>query len=103
MPARPTRPDHRRLAVSASDPVTRRLLACGVVGPPLFLSVIISEGALRPHYDPVEQMSSALSLSDRGWIQITNFVVTGLSMIAFGVGLRRALCSGRARIAGPLL
>ncbi|GAA2397458.1 DUF998 domain-containing protein [Actinomadura vinacea] len=103
MTTRPTRATYQRSAASPSDRVTRRLLACGAIGPPLFLSVIIIEGALRPHYDPVEQMSSALSLSDRGWIQITNFVVTGLSMIAFAVGLRRALPSGRACIAGPLM
>ncbi|XVQ15699.1 DUF998 domain-containing protein [Spirillospora sp. CA-255316] len=83
--------------------VTKGLLTCGAVGAPLFLAVILIEGVLRRGYDPIQQMSSALSLGDRGWIQITNFVITGSLMIAFAAGLRRALHSGRSSVAGPLL
>ena len=32
---------------------------------------------------------SLLSLGDLGWIQITNFVVSGLLLVAFGVGVAR--------------
>ncbi len=42
---------------------TRLLLACGVVGPFLFTSVLLIEGATRPGYNPWVQAGSALSLS----------------------------------------
>src|SRR5262249_27887614 len=38
---------------------------------------------------------SLLSNGHLGWIQITNFVLTGLMTVAFAVGLRRALPPGR--------
>jgi hypothetical protein len=44
-----------------------------------------------------------LSLGDLGWIQIANFVLTGLLSIAFAVGLRRVLHPGRAGTWGPVL
>jgi hypothetical protein len=37
------------------------------------------------------------------WIQIANFIVTGLLTIAGAAGMRRALQSGRGRTWGPLL
>lgn len=78
------------------DRVTRLLLAAGVVGAPLFVVVFLVDGATRPGYDPTYHPVSALSLGDRGWLQITNFVVTGLLMLAFSVGLSRALRPGPA-------
>lgn len=36
-------------------------------------------------------------------MQITNFVVTGLLVLAFAVGLRRVLHLGRGAVAGPVL
>lgn len=87
----------------AETRLTRALLLCGAVGAPLFLVVILIEGALRPGYDPLRDMSSALSLTGRGWVQIGNFVLTGLAMIAYAVGLRRVLRSGRGALSGPVL
>jgi hypothetical membrane protein len=83
--------------------VTRALLACGAVGAPLFVVVLLIEGATRPGYSPMRHPGSLLSLGDRGWVQITNFLVTGLLMLAFAVGLRRALDSGPGSRWGPVL
>ncbi|MFC7107845.1 DUF998 domain-containing protein [Nonomuraea rubra] len=55
--------------------------------------VLLAEGALRPHYNPVYHSGSQLSLGDRGWIQIANFVVSGLLMLPYAEGVRRALAS----------
>jgi hypothetical membrane protein len=85
------------------DRVTRRLLAAGAVGPPLFVAVFLVDGATRPGYDPTYHPVSALSLGDRGWLQITSFVVTGLLMLGFAVGLRRALQPGPAARWAPYL
>ncbi|MEU6712284.1 DUF998 domain-containing protein [Nonomuraea sp. NPDC046802] len=73
--------------------VTGTLLVCGAAGAPLFVIVLLVEGALRAHYNPLYHSGSHLSLGDRGWIQATAFVVTGLLMIAYAVGVRRALRS----------
>lgn len=86
-----------------ADALTRRLLACGAVGGFGFIAVFLIEGAIRPHYDPLSQPVSSLSLGNGGWIQIANFVVTGLLMLACALGLRRALSSGRGAIWGPIL
>ena len=40
---------------------------------------------------------------ERGWIQVANLVVTGLMVIAFAVGLRRALATGTGARWAPRL
>jgi len=85
------------------DRVTRLLLAAGAAAPPLFVVVFLVDGATRAGYDPSYHPVSALSLGDRGWLQITNFVVTGLLMLGFSVGLRRALRPGPAARWAPVL
>ena len=69
----------------------RVLLACGAMGPPLFVVVFLAEGAVRPDYDPLRHPISSLSLGDSGWTQSLSFVVTGLLVVAFAIGLRPAL------------
>lgn len=71
----------------------RRFLICGFA-PLLFLVVILVEGAVRPGYDPVNRWGSELSNGSWGWVQIANFIVTGLLTIVFAVGVRRALRDG---------
>lgn len=94
---------HREKTNTPQPRVTRTLLGCGAVGAVLFVLIFLLDGATRPGYDPVYHPVSALSLGNRGWIQIANFVLTGLLMVAFAVGLRRALYPGRGALWGPLL
>jgi len=82
---------------------TRILLACGVAGPFLFNIVYWVEGAIRPGYNPWRQAISALSLSNQGWLQIINFIVCGLLIIAFAIGLRVTLRTGNGATWGPIL
>jgi hypothetical protein len=70
------------------------LLLGGVIGPPLFVLVVLIEGAIRPGYSAWRDFVSALSLGDQGWEQIAIFLVCGLLALGFAVGLRRALRSG---------
>ncbi|MEU5566551.1 DUF998 domain-containing protein [Micromonospora musae] len=81
--------------------LTRALLACGAAAPALFILVFLLDGATRAGYDPTYHPVSALSLGERGWVQITNFVLTGLLLLAFAVGMRRALHPGSAGTWGP--
>jgi hypothetical protein len=82
---------------------TRLLIAGGAIGPLLFTIVYLIEGATRPGYDAWRQAASALSLSDQGWMQITNFIVCGLLILGFAVGLRQTLRGGRGATWGPIL
>ena len=82
---------------------TRLLLACGAVGPPLFIVAFLVEGATRAGYSPLRHPVSSLSIGDYGWTQRLNFVVTGLLIIAFALGLRPALRRYGAGIWAPLL
>ena len=69
---------------------TKALLFCGVIAGPLFVVAFLVEGATRAHYDPLRHPVSSLALGDRGWTQSANFVVTGLLVLAFAIGLQRA-------------
>jgi hypothetical membrane protein len=82
---------------------TDRLLLAGQVGAPLTVAVFTVDGLFRPGYDPVRHYVSQLSLGPGGWVQVANFLVTGALMLAFAVGLRRALRPGRGSRWGPLL
>jgi hypothetical protein len=78
------------------------LLKCGAIAGPLFTVAWILEGATRANYDPLQHAISSLSVGDRGWIQIITLIVTGLLIVAFAFGLRRALGHGGA-VWGPVL
>lgn len=86
------------------SPLTSRLLlACGVIGPFLFTIVYLIEGATRPGYNPWLQAVSALSLSEQGWMQIANFIISGLFILGFAVGLRQTFRVGKGATWGPIL
>jgi hypothetical membrane protein len=83
--------------------VLRILLFCGVIGPLLFIVVFLIEGATRTNYDPLRQPVSSLSIGNYGWIQAANFIITGLLVIPFAIGLRFVLHPGRGSLWGCLL
>jgi Protein of unknown function (DUF998) len=82
---------------------TRLLITCGVIGPLLFIIVLLIEGATRPGYSAWHNYGSSLSLGDQGWMQITNFLVCGLLTLCFAIGLRQVFRTGRSSVWGPLL
>jgi len=82
---------------------TQMLLACGAVAGPLFIVVGVTQALTRAEFDPVKHPLSLLSVGDLGWIQITNFVVTGVLFLASAVGMLRVLRPGRASKWGPRL
>ena len=81
----------------------RLLLACGAIGPLLFIVVFLIEGVTRPHYSAWQNVVSSLSQGEGGWMQITNFIVCGALVLSFAIGLRRALRTGRGSTWGPIL
>jgi hypothetical membrane protein len=85
------------------ESATNKLLTCGIVAGPVFAAVAGAQIALRPGFDLRRHAISLLSLGDLGWIQIANFVVTGVLTIACAVGIRKKLYGGRAGTWGPIL
>ncbi|WP_227984344.1 DUF998 domain-containing protein [Nocardia spumae] len=81
----------------------RLLLTCGVIAPLLNIVVIHALGAIRPDYNAWVVPDSNLELGPGGWMQITNYVVTGSLLLAFAVGMRRLPRTGRGATWGPLL
>lgn len=82
---------------------TRRLLAAGAVAGPLFVAAAVLQMPFRPGFDIARHAVSALSLGDAGWIQVANFVATGVLTLALAVGLRRVLHPGPGGTWGPSL
>jgi hypothetical protein len=82
---------------------TRLLLACGVIGPLLNIVVLLILGATRPGYNAWLIPDSSLELGQGGWIQITNYLICGALLLAFAIGIRRVLPTGRGSTWGPIL
>jgi hypothetical protein len=80
---------------------TRTLLTCGIVAGPLYMIVGLMQIAIRPGFDIRRHPLSLLSNGALGWIQISNFLITGALLAAGAVGLGQALQSGRGRIWAP--
>ena len=81
----------------------RLLLACGAIGPLLFIVVFLIEGATRPNYSAWHHFVSSLSQGEQGWMQITNFLICGGLVLCFAIGLRRVLHPGKGSTWGPIL
>jgi hypothetical protein len=73
---------------------TKNLLGYGVIAGPLYVVVSLCQALTRDGFDLTRHQWSLLSNGTCGWIQITNFVVTGACVVAAAVGLRRALGPG---------
>jgi hypothetical membrane protein len=89
-PIEGTRPGTR----DGARPGTRRLLTAGAAAGPLYVVVSLAQALTREGFDLGRHPWSLLSNGALGWIQITNFVVCGLLVIAAAAGLRRALTPG---------
>jgi hypothetical protein len=81
----------------------RLLLRAGTVAGPIFLAVAIGQAVTRDGFDPSRHPVSLLSLGDLGWLQITNFTVTGMLYLAGAAGLRTALAGGPGAVWVPRL
>lgn len=86
-----------------STRVTRLLLGCGVVAGPFYVIVALAQALTRERFDLTKHSWSLLANGDLGWIQITNFIATGMMVIAAAVGLHMTLRPKRGSIWGALL
>jgi hypothetical protein len=81
----------------------RNLLACGIVAGPLFVIASLAQAFTRAGFDLGRHPISLLSLGYSGWVQLANFVVSGVLYLAGAVGVRDVLRRGRGSTWGPLL
>lgn len=96
-------PAASRRAAHAAEPSTRVLVTAGVVAGPLFVLVGLVQVLTREGFDLTRHPLSLLALGDLGWIQIANFIVAGVLMLAFALGARRSLGDGPGRVWAPVL
>ncbi|MEV0792673.1 DUF998 domain-containing protein [Kribbella sp. NPDC050459] len=83
---------------------TRALLTGGAVAGPLYVATWLIQAFTREAFDITRHPASLLANGGPGWIQTTNFIVSGLLTIAAGVGLRRAMPpASPGRVWGPRL
>lgn len=81
----------------------KRLLACGVWGPAIFVAAFLIEGATRPGYSAWVDYVSDLSLGTGGWMQTANFLVGGWLMLGFAVALTELVPLRRVPASAPPL
>lgn len=82
---------------------TRMLLNCGISAGPLYIVLGLLQMLIRPGYDPTRHDLSLLSNGELGWIQIANFLLSGLFVVAGAVGISKAIRESQGRIWIPLL
>jgi len=75
----------------------------GMLGTWLFTLSFTVNGFLRPGYDPVKMYISELSIGPQGWIQIVSFMLLGLCIMLFALGLKEAFPTGKGSQAAWIL
>jgi len=86
--------------------IQRVLAACGVAGPLIFTVVVAILGFIRPEYSHASQLVSELGEPGAPYAVVMNlfgFILFGLLMIAFAVGLHRGIIEGKGSWIGPAL
>ncbi len=71
--------------------LTKTLLFCGVIATPIFIITFLIGGFIRPDYLSLRHPISSLSIGKNGWIQSLNFIVSGILILAFSLGMDRAI------------
>ena len=69
----------------------RTAARAGIIGPLLFSSAIVVQGAVLPEYSHVRLPISALAAWPTGWIQDLSFYLFGALTVVFAIGLNRAV------------
>jgi hypothetical protein len=93
--------------------IIKMTAVAGIVGPILFATALLSLTVLQhdfmvgigwqPWRDPAGAWPSGLALGPYGWVQVWSFVLSGLLLMIFAVGLHLGTTNGRASRIGPAL
>ena len=92
-------------------PMIRTAAIAGMAGPVLFVGILVVLTMVqydfmlgigwRPLGDPAGAWPSGLALGPYGWVQISNFVVSGLLLAIFAAGLHFGVTDGHGSRVGP--
>jgi hypothetical protein len=82
--------------------VTKSLLSAGIIAGPIYIALGLTQALTRPGFDITRHALSLLSNGDLGWIQVTNFMISGLLVIAGALGIQRAI-EGKGKTWSTLL
>lgn len=67
------------------------LLSCGIAGSLVFITTYLLFGFTTPHFDTLRNTISSLELVKNGWLQRANFILFGIFIIFFTIGLSKEL------------
>jgi hypothetical membrane protein len=85
-------------------PAVRVAALAGITGPIVFtVTFLVQQLARSAEYDPIAEPVSALEAGPNGWIQQANFVVFGVMLFVFALGVHRGVARSRFGILGPAL
>jgi hypothetical protein len=83
---------------------TKTFLTLGACAGLVYVGLAVLQMFIRSGFDPTRHDWSLFSNGDLGWIQITNFLLTGAFVICAAIGIRQGLnLSGKESTWGPLL
>lgn len=82
---------------------TPRLLLAGVPIFPIFIGVSLLLTVVSPPFSLARHEISLLLVGQFGWLQMANFILTGVLGLAFAIGLWRNLHGQKAGTWGPIL
>lgn len=73
------------------DAIRQRLLLCGIIAGPLYLTVGLMQAFLRDGFDLGRHPLSILANGTGGWVQTMNFAITGLLVICASLAIGAVL------------
>ena len=82
---------------------TKLLLTSSMLAGPIYIIAGAAQLLTREGFDITRHPLSMMSLGGLGWIQIANFIFTGLLVIAGAIGMGRLARSGKSSRWGSLL
>ncbi|MFD0559984.1 uncharacterized protein DUF998 [Stackebrandtia endophytica] len=82
---------------------TRTLLIVATATGPTFYAVAVAQMLTREGFDIRVHPISQLATGGSGWIQVLNFVLTGIGLLGLAAAARRRLVDGRGHRAVPIL
>jgi hypothetical protein len=89
--------------IGSSEGGARLLLAVGAAAGPLYVTVATAQILGREGFDVRVHAVSLLANGPWGWVQVVNFILAGVLVIAGAIGLRRRLRGERGGTWGPIL
>lgn len=82
---------------------TRKLLACGAVAGPLYVTVTLAQALTRDGFDLRQHRFTLLMTGDLGWIHQANMLLVGLLTVLLAVGVRQTVRTDRGAVRGAWL